>query len=588
MHSTYNSFDSSVTIQTSFPKQRRALLKNSYRIDDKAAASTVLRLSPERGAVQIWSLGGDRTVAVDTLRDGSSVTMLLQSNSHKLSWWGPIRWPGGQPPPLSASGFCIVTLQKIGGTVYGFDGGAFLPQRHHSLQLGIDPNGELLEGGYPNRSALSVPDRDGLFHIIDSSPMTFECWLYLQKNPWGGVSIASKGTEWVLALLQDNTDGYNLKFKFFHQSLLPEQGGWRWLGSAGSNSIRACEWHHVALTKDADSRVNVFVDGCNWGDSVDVPFDSAVAPSTTPLEIGKFRDVSDRDFAGCVTDVRFVQGTCLYSSDFTVDNYGLRPANAVSLLIDSHNPRQDSGDRALPVTVPDHAQLSEELPYGQHCVEFRRSHRLHFDTSRAPLDIGSGAFTVDFWFRKIPGSTESALLSINPLSVQPRLPLLIAANGTKIRLRLRGSEDTLSIYQLSDQESNWRDGYWHHHAFVRTGEGVLSYYFDGRLGQRLDTAAAKQAVPAMNEWVFGAMRGRLANFRLEVGRALYTAEFAPKRDLIEKANGLLLFQTARILDGSSNRYPHSKKAFDTSIRVVSDSPSASNPLNRYTVSRPTS
>ncbi len=90
-----------------------------YAVVDAAGVA----LSPTNGSIQTWTLGANRTPTAGTWAAGQSITMMINDSgsSFTVTWTTiGVTWVGGSAPSLApASGFTIITLWKVGTTIYG-------------------------------------------------------------------------------------------------------------------------------------------------------------------------------------------------------------------------------------------------------------------------------------------------------------------------------------------------------------------------------------------------------------------------------------------------------------------------------------
>ena len=96
-----------------------AVVENVFTITDGASVS----LNPTNGAVQLWTLGANRTPTAASFTAGQSMTLMVNDNTsaYSITWTSvPVTWVGGSAPSLApASGYTIIELWKVGTVVYG-------------------------------------------------------------------------------------------------------------------------------------------------------------------------------------------------------------------------------------------------------------------------------------------------------------------------------------------------------------------------------------------------------------------------------------------------------------------------------------
>lgn len=88
-----------------------------YAVVDAAGVA----LSPTNGSIQTWTLGASRTPTAGTWAAGQSMTLMINDGTAYTVTWSslPVTWVGGTAPTLATSGFTVVTLWKVGSTIYG-------------------------------------------------------------------------------------------------------------------------------------------------------------------------------------------------------------------------------------------------------------------------------------------------------------------------------------------------------------------------------------------------------------------------------------------------------------------------------------
>lgn len=88
-----------------------------YAVVDAAGVA----LSPTNGSIQTWTLGASRTPTAGTWAAGQSMTLMINDGTAYTVTWSTLGvvWVGGTAPTLATSGFTVVTLWKVGSTIYG-------------------------------------------------------------------------------------------------------------------------------------------------------------------------------------------------------------------------------------------------------------------------------------------------------------------------------------------------------------------------------------------------------------------------------------------------------------------------------------
>lgn len=84
-------------------------------------------INPANGTIQVWTLGANRTPTATSFAAGQSVTLMVAdgTSTYTVDWATnmAVVWVGASAPALPTSGYAVITLWKVGTTIYGVDGG---------------------------------------------------------------------------------------------------------------------------------------------------------------------------------------------------------------------------------------------------------------------------------------------------------------------------------------------------------------------------------------------------------------------------------------------------------------------------------
>ena len=86
-----------------------------YTITDGAA----FEINPANGTIQTITLGASRSPAATNFVSGQSVTLMVNDGTAYTITWPSVTWVGGSAPTLATSGYTVITLWKVGTTLYG-------------------------------------------------------------------------------------------------------------------------------------------------------------------------------------------------------------------------------------------------------------------------------------------------------------------------------------------------------------------------------------------------------------------------------------------------------------------------------------
>lgn len=102
--------------QTLTNKTLGTIAETVFAITDGASVD----LNPSNGAIQLWTLGANRTATAANFSAGASMLLCVDDGSASTLTWPTITWVGATTAPtLATTGFTFVQLWKIGTTLYG-------------------------------------------------------------------------------------------------------------------------------------------------------------------------------------------------------------------------------------------------------------------------------------------------------------------------------------------------------------------------------------------------------------------------------------------------------------------------------------
>lgn len=95
--------------------------RNVTSIVHTIADGTGVDLNPSSGAIQVWTLGGNRTPTANSFTEGQSITLMVDDGSDFSIDWSTINptWVDGTEPTLFDTGYSVIELWKVGSTIYG-------------------------------------------------------------------------------------------------------------------------------------------------------------------------------------------------------------------------------------------------------------------------------------------------------------------------------------------------------------------------------------------------------------------------------------------------------------------------------------
>lgn len=413
---------------------------------------------------------------------------------------------------------------------------------------------------------------------VSYSPVSHDGSIYFDGtnyvNPPGGGGLAFGSSDFTIELwLNANTTGtVVLDFRPASTNgtflVLGFTGAVLGVGANGGTlitgtTLAVSTWYHVAVSR-ASGTTRMFVNGVLSGSASD----SIVytCPASRPL-VGGTGFGGSGSFNGYISNLRIVNGTALYTGNFTAPTRPLGastildgdPASKVSLLLNGNGVNGgtnsqflDSSSSNLTVTAGGTPTQSTFGPLtGTTSAFFNGS--TDFLTASGNDLLGTGDFTVEFWFYSTGGSTQRQLCSLGvatyatvyvALSASNTIGLTASNNNTSWGIDVAATPVTLNV--------------WNHYVVCRTGSTWTTY-----LNGVQNVSATLTPAYIGNTNTIGAntggslhWQGFISNFRVIKGAALYSGNFTPPSSPVTAVAGtslLLNFANGNIVDSSPAR-----------------------------------
>jgi hypothetical protein len=96
-------------------------INNAITMQVANLSGTTPVLSPENGAIQLWTLTGNSAPTIGAWGHGQSLTMMIDDGANYTINWPAITWltEANTAPILEPVGYSLVALWKIGSVIYG-------------------------------------------------------------------------------------------------------------------------------------------------------------------------------------------------------------------------------------------------------------------------------------------------------------------------------------------------------------------------------------------------------------------------------------------------------------------------------------
>ena len=296
---------------------------------------------------------------------------------------------------------------------------------------------------------------------------------------------------------------------------------------ATATGFTANAWTHVAISKTG-TNAYIFINGISQGTSSSAP--STVTASSSPFRIW-YIDSSSWNFtgymdAGYISNLRILNGTALYTSNFTPSTAPLTAITNTQLLYCQSNRFVDNSTNALALTTAGTPSVQAFSPFASAAaygvstnggsVYFNGSSD-YLTLGTNPSAIGTGDFTAEAW----------VYLTVNQASTiycagQFRIHI---TSSTSISITQNGVVDINSTTTPNLLNS------WNHVAWSRSGT-TLRVFLNGALlttvtGNSTNFTAGTTRIGIESNSLISPFAGYISNLRIISGTAVYTTTFTP-------------------------------------------------------------
>ena len=478
-------------------------------------------------------------------------------------------------PPTERLTTITNTELLIGGN--GFrDNKPLTTASQKSLYFGTNSNNYLLN--YGDQAALE----------FGTNSWTIEAWIY-STGTMSNAGIFSRGANGSFWHSLHMTSASTIKY------VLSNGAGKEWNYTSSGSQIPTNTWVHVALVRRFGTDIKLYVNGTA------IKTDTSSASTTLGDSTGDFKIGFERfqgsggGFNGYISNFRFVNGTAVYTGNFTpptspltnitntvILHHGLtnevtggvgNPSNT-SVTVNSLSPFNTiytitpNGNSFLAAYSPYDRENAYTTTTGGGSARLRPQGGNDYFTAPASSDfaMGTGDFTLEVWVYPENLSVHQMILdTITPGVSGSQAGRFVAyLNPNKLAYYRPGTGTTTSSGSQTVKLFSWN-----HLAWVRNS-GTIKMYLNGEethsvsetynfsltnltLGRDAASGGAGQA------------RSYWSDLRLVKGTAVYTSEFIPPTAPLGTISGTVLhlpFTDFRIFDKSQSYLPPQSVSVD--------------------------
>jgi len=408
------------------------------------------------------------------------------------------------------------------------------------LTANDDPTtGTATIGGTANTPYVDFDDDDGLNGAPDSdlsigtSAFTIEYWVYLDNAP--GTGSPSYARMFQLDGPSGNSDSKNLQITINPSTKAVQV--WAYDGSiavtiGGSTNMQNA-WHHVAVVRDSNQLMTLFIDGTSEGTQSNATQSFDPNSGSPRVRIGSYDNGETNGvFNGKISNLRVLVGTALYTSNFTTPNPPLTNITNTKLLCCQSSDSTTTaavGPDSISEVNPNNIDSSTADPFTDDwSVEFDGDDYLTIADS-TDFDLDSSDFTIECWYNPDTNPSWCGLIAQWPNGNY---------NVTNSWV-LEPVGNTLSFYYCNTAGNLYnangpgsvQTNQWQHCAVTRSGN-TINVWLNGSKGADHTIVGTMQNSTVNvdiggNVAGSGYVDGNLSNIRLTKGQALYTSNFTP-------------------------------------------------------------
>ena len=336
-----------------------------------------------------------------------------------------------------------------------------------------------------------------------------------------------------------------------------DQGGGNIVTSTAD--VAANTWTHIALTRNASNLCTIWVNGVASGTAT-----SAINFSDGNLYIGT-ENAATSYFNGYMSNVRILNGSALYTSNFTPSTQPLTAIPYTVLLTCQNNRFVDNSANNFTITSVNSPSVQAFSPFVPAYITpttysnwFNGSSGYLSIADNAAFTLGTNNFTIEAWVYPVSAFANYTTIiaqSNNGAAASQAFDILVTSTGAILVEVYIGS----TAYTITSSTTLSLNA-WAHVALVRSGSTFTLYINGISVGTLTNAGSINDSAVALT---IGAettplryWNGCISNVRIVNGTALYTAAFTPPTAPLTNITNtsLLTCQSSTFIDNSTNAF----------------------------------
>jgi Concanavalin A-like lectin/glucanases superfamily len=383
-----------------------------------------------------------------------------------------------------------------------------------------------------------------------TSTFTLEMWIYLLAYPVSDAPIVDTRAANTATTTAFQFGVYSTGAIKFYDGTETNLGG----------TIPTNQWTHIALVRNASNVVTPYINGTATGTTVSCTRNL----TDNYFWIGSVPGPSSPYLNAYLSNLRWVVGTAVYTSNFTPSTTPLTAITNTKLLTCQANRFVDSNTQTTPKTITVNGSPSVQAfsPFNPTASWSAANNggSGYFDgngdylsaASNAAFGVGSGDFTIECWIY-LTSNFNSTGRGIITAAYNTNFALIGTNSGAGNKVDFYVANTVMSSGTNYISLNSWT-----HIACVRSS-GTTKIYFNGvEVGSSASLtgtgATAAVYVGTLSHDTTGTMNGYIADARIVKGTAVYTSAFTPPTaplTAITNTSLLLNFTNAGVVDATS-------------------------------------
>ncbi len=414
---------------------------------------------------------------------------------------------------------------------------------------------------------LTVPDNAAL--RFGAADFTIEGWVYPTANGQGNGSV----------IICQSANGVSSQYSVYYNStnnlsFYTEDTFYNSRNTTGGQ-LTLNAWNYIVVSRKAGS---VYV-GVSGSFISDLNVNATYRTVGHAISIGSQLGYTGTFFTGYISNLRVVNGTCLYSSSFTPPTAPLSPVTNTSLLTCASTTFKDISTNNFTVSSFGSPAVSDVVPYNvprngfklsssdvasafKKSVQFNGTNQYLSLSNRAAFNFGTGDLTIEFWIYFTTTSGGRVITSRRPAAGEDGTWSVNMGHTnlsfTEVVVGEPGPSATFSSIL-----NTWA------HIAVSRSSGTTKLFLNGSqvasAAQTTNFNNTSYAVYIATSPSESYLPAYISNLRILKGTGLYTSSFSvPTTPLTAITNtSLLVCQDSVTKDNSSNNFTVNANASPT-------------------------